>query len=163
MSLVCYCIRDSINPSREGIFQVALGKNLTEWNVDMNTKNLGPSFERMVRTICFSSLYLSTSQALSCDSKSLNFVNKYWILSKIFGSNVRNSTYNMCPLISSCFPNIPSKVVQGSLRVLQEDMSKRRPGEIRLQILSNASSIRFRYLDFSMDNVGSVFIFKVNL
>jgi hypothetical protein len=96
--------------SREGIFQVAPEVILTEWNVDTNIENSGPILERMERTICFSSLYISTPQALSCDNKSLNFVNKYWILSKLFGSNVRSSTYNMCPLISYYFKNIPSKV-----------------------------------------------------
>jgi hypothetical protein len=116
------CVRDLINSSREGIFQVALEANLTVWNVDMNTKNSGPILERMVRTICFSSFDLSTPQALSCDSKSLNFVKKSWILSKLFGSNVRSSTYIMCLLISSYFPKIPSKVVQASLGVLQEDI-----------------------------------------
>jgi hypothetical protein len=34
---------------------------------------------------------------------------------------------------------------------------------MRLQIVPNASSIRFRYLDFSMDDVGSVSVFMVNL
>jgi hypothetical protein len=34
---------------------------------------------------------------------------------------------------------------------------------MRLQIVSNASSIRFRYLDFSMDDVGFVSLFMVNL
>ena len=81
LSLVCSCVKDSIKSSREGIFQVALEANLTVWNVDTNTKNSGPSLERMVRTICFSSFDLSISQALSCDSKSLNFVKKSWILS----------------------------------------------------------------------------------
>jgi hypothetical protein len=101
---------------------VALKENLTKWNVDMNTDNSGPSLERMVRTICFSSLYLSNPQALSCDNKSLNFVNKSWILSNHFGSNVISSTSIMCPLISSSFQKIPSKVVEDSLGVLQEDM-----------------------------------------
>jgi hypothetical protein len=32
-----------------------------------------------------------------------------------------------------------------------------------LQIVLNASSIRFTYLDFSMVDVGYVFVFKVNL
>jgi hypothetical protein len=95
---------------------------MNKWNVEMNTDNLGPSLERMVRTICFSSLDLSTTQALSCDSKSLNFVKKYWILSKIFGSNVINSTSIMCPLILACFQKSPSQVVQASLGVLQKDM-----------------------------------------
>jgi hypothetical protein len=83
--------------------------NLTKWNVEMNKENSGPILERMVRTICFSS-DLSIPQALSCDSKSLNFANKSWILSKIFESNVSNYTSSMCPLILSYFPNIPSKV-----------------------------------------------------
>jgi hypothetical protein len=34
---------------------------------------------------------------------------------------------------------------------------------MRLQIVPNASSIRFRYLDFSMDDVGSVSMFMVNM
>jgi hypothetical protein len=34
---------------------------------------------------------------------------------------------------------------------------------MRLQIVRNASSIRFRYLDFSMDDFGFVYVFKVNL
>ena len=34
---------------------------------------------------------------------------------------------------------------------------------MRLQIVANAASIRFRYLDFSMDDVGSVYVFMVNL
>jgi hypothetical protein len=34
---------------------------------------------------------------------------------------------------------------------------------MRLQIVPNASSIRFRYLDFSMDDVGLVSVFMVNL
>jgi hypothetical protein len=34
---------------------------------------------------------------------------------------------------------------------------------MRLQIVPNASSIRFRYLDFSMDDVGFVSVFMVNL
>jgi hypothetical protein len=34
---------------------------------------------------------------------------------------------------------------------------------MRLQIVPNASSIQFRYLYFSMDDVGSVSIFMVNL
>jgi hypothetical protein len=34
---------------------------------------------------------------------------------------------------------------------------------MRLQIVPNASSIRFIYLDFYMANVGSVFVFMVNL
>jgi hypothetical protein len=34
---------------------------------------------------------------------------------------------------------------------------------MRLQIVSNASSIQFRYLNFCMANVGSVFVFMVNL
>ena len=34
---------------------------------------------------------------------------------------------------------------------------------MRLQIVLNASSIQFKYLDFPMDYVGSVFVFKVNL
>jgi hypothetical protein len=34
---------------------------------------------------------------------------------------------------------------------------------MKLQIVMNASSIRFRYLDFSMVDVGSVFVFMVNL
>ena len=92
-------------------FQVAPEVNMTVWNVDTNTENSRPILERMVRNICFSSFDLSTMQALSCDSKYLNFVKKYWILSKIFGSNVRNSTSSMCPLISSCLPKIPSMVV----------------------------------------------------
>jgi hypothetical protein len=95
--------------------------NLTEWNVDMNKENSGPILERIVRTICFS-LDVSTPQTLSCDSKSLNFVKKSWIFSNIFGSNVRNSNSIMCPLISSCFPKIPSKVFQASLGLLQENM-----------------------------------------
>jgi hypothetical protein len=103
MSLVCSCVKDSIKSSREGIFQVAPEANLTVWNVDTNTENSGPSLERMVRTICFSSFDLSTPQALSCDSKSLNFVKKSWIFSKLFGSNVSSSTSSMCPLISSFF------------------------------------------------------------
>ena len=122
MSLVCSCVRDLIKSSREGIFHVAPKVNMTVWNVDTNTKNSIPILERMVRTICFSYFDLSTLQSLSCDSKSLNFVKKSWILSKIFGSNVRNSTSNMCPLISSYFPKSPSKVIQDSLGVLQEDM-----------------------------------------
>jgi hypothetical protein len=122
MSLVCSCVRDSINSSREGIFQVALEVNMTVWNVDMNTENSGPKLERMVRTICFSSFDLSTLQALSSNSKSLNFVKKYWIFSKLFGSNVSSSTSSMCPLISSYFPKIPSNMVQASLGVLQEDI-----------------------------------------
>jgi hypothetical protein len=117
MSLVCSYVRDLINSSREGILQVALEENLNELNVDTNTKNLGPSLERMVRTICFSS-YLSTPQALSCDNKYVYFVNKYWRLSKLFGSNVRNSTSIMCPLISSYFPKISSMVVHASMGVL---------------------------------------------
>jgi hypothetical protein len=122
MGLVFSYVRDSMNSSREGIFQVAPKENLTKWNVDTNTENLGLSLERMVRTICFFSLDLSTPQALSCDSKSLYFVKKSWRLLKIFRSNVRNSTSRMCPLISSCFPKSPSMVVQDSLGVLQEDM-----------------------------------------
>ena len=50
-------------------------------------------------------------------------------------------------------------MVQASLGVLQ----KRRSREIRLQIVSSASSMRFEYLDFSMDDVGSVSVFMVNL
>jgi hypothetical protein len=76
MSLVCSCVRDSIKSSREGIFQVDLEANMIEWIVDMNTENSGPSLEKKVRTNCFSSFDLSTPQALSCDSKSLNFVKK---------------------------------------------------------------------------------------
>jgi hypothetical protein len=34
---------------------------------------------------------------------------------------------------------------------------------MRLQIVPNASSIRFRYLYFSMDDVGSVYVSMVNL
>jgi hypothetical protein len=34
---------------------------------------------------------------------------------------------------------------------------------MRLKIVLNASSIRFRYLDFSMDDVIFVSIFKVNM
>jgi hypothetical protein len=34
---------------------------------------------------------------------------------------------------------------------------------MRLQIVLNASSIRFKYLDFSMVDVGSVFMFTINL
>jgi hypothetical protein len=34
---------------------------------------------------------------------------------------------------------------------------------MRLQIVPNASSIRFRYLGFSMADVGSVFVSMVNL
>jgi hypothetical protein len=34
---------------------------------------------------------------------------------------------------------------------------------MRLQIVLNASSIRFRYLDFSMDDVNFFSIFKVKL
>jgi hypothetical protein len=34
---------------------------------------------------------------------------------------------------------------------------------MKLQIVSNASSIRFRYLDFSMVDFGSVSMFMVNL
>jgi hypothetical protein len=34
---------------------------------------------------------------------------------------------------------------------------------MRLQIVMNASSIRFRYLDFSMADVGYVSLFMVNL
>jgi hypothetical protein len=79
MSLVCSCVRDSIKSSREGIFQVDPEVNMIVWNVDMNIDNLGPRLERMVRTICFSSFDLSTPQALSCDSKSLNFVKDFWI------------------------------------------------------------------------------------
>jgi hypothetical protein len=122
MILVCSCVMDSLNYSKEGIFQVDPEANLTEWNVDMNTENLGLSLERMVRSICFSSLDLSTPQALSCDSKSLYFVKKSWRFSKIFGSNVKNYTSIMCPLISYSFPKIPSMLVQDSLEVLQEDM-----------------------------------------
>jgi hypothetical protein len=48
MSLVFSYVRDSKNSSREGIFQVGPEENLTEWNVDMNTKNSGPSLERIV-------------------------------------------------------------------------------------------------------------------
>jgi hypothetical protein len=101
---------------------VALEENLNEWNVDTNIENLGPILERMVRTIFFSSLDLSTSQALSCDNKSLYLVKKSWRLSKFYGSNVSNSTLCMCPLILSFFPKISSMVVQASLGVLQEDM-----------------------------------------
>jgi hypothetical protein len=101
---------------------VALEANLIEWNVDMNIDNLGPSLERMVRTICFFSFDLSTPQDLSCDSKSLNFVKKYWILLNLFGSNVSSSTSKMCPLNSYYFPKIPSNVVEDSLGFLQEDM-----------------------------------------
>jgi hypothetical protein len=96
--------------------------NLIVWNVDTNTENLGPSLERMVRTICFSSFDLSTPQDLSCDNKSLNFVKKSSIFSKLFGSNVSSSTSSMCPFISSYFSNIPSNMVQSSLGVLQEDI-----------------------------------------
>jgi hypothetical protein len=42
-------------------------------------------------------------------------------------------------------------------------MQKTRSREIRLQIVLNASSIRFKYLYFYMDDVGSVSIFKFNL
>ena len=84
-------------------------------------------------------------------------------MSKIFGSNVSSSTFIMCPLISSCFPKIPSKVVKASLGVLQEDMWKRISREMSLQIVLNASSIRFRYLDFSMSDVGCVSVFIFNL
>jgi hypothetical protein len=122
MSLVCSCFRDSIKSSREGIFQVAPEANLTVWNVDTNIENSGKILERMVRAICFSSANLSTPQALICDSKYLNFVKKSWILSNLFGSNVRSSTSSMCPLISSYFPKSPSKIFQDSLGVLQEDM-----------------------------------------
>jgi hypothetical protein len=118
-SLVFSCVRDSIKSSREGIFQVDPKVNLTVWNVYTNTYNSGPSLDRMLRTICFSSFNLLTSQALSCNNKSLNFVKKSWIFSKIFGSNVSRSTSKMCPLISSYFPKSPSKVVQASLGVLQ--------------------------------------------
>jgi hypothetical protein len=34
---------------------------------------------------------------------------------------------------------------------------------MRLHIVLNASSIRFRYLDFCMDDVSFVSLFKVNL
>jgi hypothetical protein len=34
---------------------------------------------------------------------------------------------------------------------------------MRLQIVLNASSIRFRYLDFYMDDVGSTYVFMVKL
>jgi hypothetical protein len=34
---------------------------------------------------------------------------------------------------------------------------------MRLQIVPNVSSIRFRYLHFYMDDVGSVFVSMVNL
>jgi hypothetical protein len=34
---------------------------------------------------------------------------------------------------------------------------------MRLQIVPNASSIRFRYLDFYMADFGLVFVFMVNL
>jgi hypothetical protein len=71
-------------------------------------------------------------QALSCDSKSLNFVNK------------------------SCKESF-------ELGVLQEDIRKRRSGEIRLQIVLSASSMRFKYLDFSMADVDSVSVFMVNV
>jgi hypothetical protein len=39
MSLVCFYVKDSINSSREGIFQVAPEANLNEWNVDTNIEN----------------------------------------------------------------------------------------------------------------------------
>jgi hypothetical protein len=122
MSLVFSYARDLIYSSREGIFQMAPEENLTVWNVYTNTENSGPIIEIMVRTICFSSFDLSTPQALSYDNKSLNFVKKSWIFSKLFGSNVSSSTSIMCPLISSYFPNIPSNMVQASFRVLQEDI-----------------------------------------
>jgi hypothetical protein len=41
--------------------------------------------------------------------------------------------------------------------------SRLRLRKMRLQIVSNALSIRFRYLDFSMVYVGSISVFKVNL
>ena len=34
---------------------------------------------------------------------------------------------------------------------------------MRLQIVLNASSIQFRYLDFSMVDVSSISVFKVNM
>jgi hypothetical protein len=71
--------------------------NLIVWNVDMNTENLGPILERMVRTICFSSFDLSTPQDLSCDSKFLKFVKKSWIFSKPFGSNVTLHLQHVSP------------------------------------------------------------------
>jgi hypothetical protein len=73
---------------------------MTEWNVDTNSENSGPILERMVRIICFS-LDLSTSQDLSCDSKSLYLVKKYWRLLKLFGSTVRNYTSSMMDQILS--------------------------------------------------------------
>jgi hypothetical protein len=51
----------------------------------------------------------------------------------------------------------------GFMGVLQEDILKRISGEMTLQIVLNASSIRFRYLDFSMADVGYVSMFMVNL
>jgi hypothetical protein len=51
MSLVFSSVKDLINSSREGIFEVTSEENLIEWNVDTKTKNSGPILERMVITI----------------------------------------------------------------------------------------------------------------
>ena len=70
-NLSCSCIKDSKNPSREGIFQLGM-EDILEWKVETKTEYSEPSFLSTDNTSCSSFLYIP--HCLHCNAKDLNFM-----------------------------------------------------------------------------------------
>jgi hypothetical protein len=112
----------------------------------------------IVRTICFSCLDLSILEYINSQRRDLNLVNKYWTLSKFFGSKEFSSTSRKWHAISYCFPKGLDKVVQISFGVLYASMWNYRLGEIEMYRRLWTSSMQFKYLYFPTAKVHFVYM-----
>jgi hypothetical protein len=73
-------------------FQFAPKRHLPEWKLETYTTYFGPSLAKIVRISYFSCVDLSIPHSPKIKIKYLNLVKKSYILSKLLGSKVFNST-----------------------------------------------------------------------
>ena len=96
INLFCSWIRDFVKASRDGILQLWV-VNISEWNLDMNTKNFGPILLRIERTNCSS--FLSIPHCLHYLTRDLNFEKNCYMVSTFLG-NYFKIGYNIDPFNS---------------------------------------------------------------
>ena len=144
--LSCSSIRDHVKESRDAIHQLVV-VNLPKWKVDTNTKNYGSGFLK-IKSTNFSS-FLSIPHCLHYMTKDLNLENNRWMVSKLSGWRAINSFSKTWPLNSSCFPHSYSSFLHTSFGIFNPSRWKSNSLEIWMHMKPNATSILFRYFDFS--------------
>ena len=134
---------------------------MPEWNVETNTKYLGPRLESM-ENINYSSFFLMPHSFI-WSTNYLNLVKKSWIISNWVRFKVIYLFSSWCSLSSSVFPNSDSRLSHTSFGVVRLSTWNKIYLEIMRQIISNASSNLLKYLDFSTIEFESFYVPMVTL